>query len=44
MALQAAEKLITPSEATVKKAYAFLDLWRGMEAFFNGIPAMFVYA
>ena len=33
-----------PSEATVKKAYDFLDLNRGMEAFLNGIPAASVYA
>jgi hypothetical protein len=33
-----------PSKATVKKAYEFLDLSRGSEAFLNGIPAASVYA
>lgn len=33
-----------PSEATVKKAYDFIDLSRGVEAFLNGMPAASVYA
>ena len=33
-----------PSKETVKKAYDFLDLARGAEAFLNGIPAASVYA
>lgn len=33
-----------PSEATVKKAYDFLDLSRGVEAFLNGMPATSLYA
>lgn len=33
-----------PSAATVKKAYDFLDLSRGSQAFLNGIPAASVYA
>jgi len=33
-----------PSEATVEKAYDFLDFSRGAEAFLNGIPAASVYA
>lgn len=33
-----------PSKETVKKAYDFLDLSRGAEAFLNGIPAASVYA
>ena len=33
-----------PSEATVNKAYDFLDLSRGVEAFLNGMPAASVYA
>ena len=33
-----------PNEATVKKAYDFLDLSRGVEAFLNGMPANSVYA
>ena len=33
-----------PSEATVRKAYDFLDLSRGSEVFLNGIPAASVYA
>ncbi len=33
-----------PSKETVEKAYDFLDLARGMEAFLNGIPAASVYA
>ena len=33
-----------PNEATVKKAYDFLDLSRGVEAFLNGIPAASIYA
>lgn len=32
-----------PSKNTVKKAYDFLDLSRGAEAFLNGIPAASVY-
>lgn len=32
-----------PSKETVKKAYDFLDLSRGSEAFLNGIPAASVY-
>jgi len=28
-----------PSESTVRKAYDFLDLSRGVEAFLNGMPA-----
>lgn len=33
-----------PTKATVQKAYDFLDLSRGTEAFLNGIPAASVYA
>ena len=33
-----------PSESTVKKAYDFLDLSRGVEAFLNGMPATSLYA
>ena len=33
-----------PSEATVKKAYDFLDLSRGVDAFLNGMPATSIYA
>jgi len=33
-----------PSEATVKKAYDFLDLSRAVEAFLNGMPATSIYA
>ena len=33
-----------PSESTIKKAYDFLDLSRGAEAFLNGIPAASIYA
>lgn len=33
-----------PSESTVKKAYDFLDLSRGVEAFLNGMPAASLYA
>ena len=33
-----------PSESTVKKAYDFLDLSRGVEAFLNGMPATSMYA
>jgi len=33
-----------PSQATVKKAYDFLDFSRGAEAFLNGMPAASVYA
>ena len=33
-----------PSEATVKKAYNFLDLSRGVQAFLSGIPAASLYA
>lgn len=33
-----------PSQETVRKAYDFLDLSRGAEAFLNGIPAASVYA
>jgi hypothetical protein len=33
-----------PSESTVKKAYDFLDLSRGVEAFLNGMPATSIYA
>jgi hypothetical protein len=33
-----------PSEATVKKAYDFLDLSRGVDAFLNGMPAASIYA
>ncbi len=33
-----------PSESTVKKAYDFLDLSRGVEAFLNGMPAASIYA
>ena len=33
-----------PNEATVKKAYDFLDLARGVETFLNGIPAASLYA
>lgn len=33
-----------PSESTVKKAYDFLDVARGAEAFLNGMPATSTYA
>jgi hypothetical protein len=33
-----------PSKATVKKAYDFLDLSRGVETFLNGMPAASMYA
>ena len=33
-----------PNEATVKKAYDFLDLSRGAEVFLNGMPATSMYA
>lgn len=33
-----------PTKETVKKAYDFLDLSRGAEAFLNGIPAASIYA
>lgn len=33
-----------PDEATVKKVYDNLDLYRGVDAFLNGIPAASVYA
>jgi len=33
-----------PSESTVKKAYDFLDLSRGVEAFLNGMSAASIYA
>jgi len=33
-----------PNESTVKKAYDFLDLSRGVEAFLNGMPAASIYA
>jgi hypothetical protein len=33
-----------PSESTVQKAYDFLDLSRGVQAFLNGIPAASLYA
>ncbi len=33
-----------PSESTVNKAYDFLDLSRGVEAFLNGMPATSMYA
>ena len=33
-----------PNEATVQKAYDFLDLSRGAEAFLNGMPAVSIYA
>ncbi len=33
-----------PSESTVTKAYDFLDLSRGVEAFLNGMPATSAYA
>lgn len=33
-----------PSEATVNKAYDFLDLSRGVEAFLSGMPAASLYA
>jgi hypothetical protein len=33
-----------PSEATVEKAYDFLDLSRGVDAFLNGMPAASIYA
>ena len=33
-----------PSESTVKKAYDFLDLSRGVDAFLNGMPATSLYA
>ena len=33
-----------PSEATVEKAYDFLDLARGVETFLNGMPATSLYA
>lgn len=32
-----------PDEATVKKVYDNLDLYRGVEAFLNGIPAASIY-
>jgi hypothetical protein len=33
-----------PSKSTVQKAYDFLDLSRGVEAFLNGMPAASLYA
>ena len=33
-----------PDEATVKKVYDNLDLYRGVDAFLNGIPAASSYA
>ena len=33
-----------PSESTVQRAYDFLDLSRGVEAFLNGMPAASIYA
>ena len=33
-----------PSDATVKKAYDFLDLSRGVDTFLNGMPATSIYA
>jgi len=33
-----------PSEATVQKAYDFLDLSRAVQAFHNGMPAASIYA
>ncbi len=33
-----------PNESTVNKAYDFLDLSRGVEAFLNGMPAASLYA
>ena len=33
-----------PSESTVEKAYDFLDLSRGVDAFLNGMPAASIYA
>mgnify|MGYP002634123718 CR=1 FL=1 len=33
-----------PNEATVKKAYDFLDFSRGVDSFLNGMPAASVYA
>ena len=33
-----------PGNATVEKAYAFLDVSRGVEAFLSGMPATSVYA
>ena len=33
-----------PNEATVNKAYDFLDLARGVETFLNGMPATSIYA
>ena len=33
-----------PSESTVQKAYDFLDLSRGVQAFLNGMPATSTYA
>ncbi len=33
-----------PSQSTVKKAYDFLDLSRGVQTFLNGIPAASIYA
>ena len=33
-----------PSESTVKKAFDFLDLSRGVEAFLSGMPAASLYA
>jgi hypothetical protein len=33
-----------PSKATVEKAYDFLDVSRGVEAFLSGVPATSVYA
>ena len=33
-----------PDKATVKKVYDHLDLYRGVDAFLNGIPAASIYA
>ena len=33
-----------PDDVTVKKAYDFLDLSRGVEVFLNGMPAASMYA
>lgn len=33
-----------PSKHSVEKAYEFLDLSRGIEAFLNGMPAASIYA
>jgi hypothetical protein len=33
-----------PSESTVQKAYDFLDLSRGVDAFLNGVSATSIYA